>query len=472
MPLLSKSRYIAARQCNKRLWLSVHQRELAAKKEAGAQSLIDMGGEVGRAAHALFPGGVLVDESSAQFDAAAARTSELIADTSVPAIFEAAFEHGGVRIRVDVFERLADGAFGLREVKSSTRVKEAHEADVAIQLWVLHGLGFTVPSVEVIRINRKFTREAEPIDWQQFFVSLDLTVEATAALSAISDEVEQMHATLKEEQAPDVEPGSHCNKPHQCQFWAHCSAGKPAPWFIENKSAKPEVKARWLQSAKTGETWASSSLAQSLAAAEPDVWYLDFEAFVPAMPLYEGTVPYQALPFQWSLHHLAANGAEAHYEFLASGDKDPRRETAESLLEVLSGDIAPIVVYSNYENQVLTKMAQHSPDLAAALKRLRLRLFDLLPAVRNGVYEPSFAGSFSIKKVGPALAPHVTYDDLGDVAEGVGAASAFAQIVNGIQDTAEEERLRGALLAYCERDTFALMEVHKAMRTIARTHSP
>ena len=46
---------------------------------------------------------------------AVTRTAALMADRSVPAIFEAAFEHSGVRIRVDILERLLRGYWGLRE---------------------------------------------------------------------------------------------------------------------------------------------------------------------------------------------------------------------------------------------------------------------------------------------------------------------------------------------------------------------
>ncbi len=40
-------------------------------------------------------------------------------DAGVPAVFEAAFEYDGIRIRVDVLEHLAREDWGLREVKSS-----------------------------------------------------------------------------------------------------------------------------------------------------------------------------------------------------------------------------------------------------------------------------------------------------------------------------------------------------------------
>ena len=44
-----------------------------------------------------------------------ARTAALLANPSVPAIFEAAFEHSKVRVRVDVLERMPRGYWGIRE---------------------------------------------------------------------------------------------------------------------------------------------------------------------------------------------------------------------------------------------------------------------------------------------------------------------------------------------------------------------
>ena len=79
---------------------------------------MDIGREVGQKAHLLFPGGVRIEEEPWQHTEAVIRTAALMNDARVPAIFEAAFEYENIRIRVDVLERLADGTWGLREVKS------------------------------------------------------------------------------------------------------------------------------------------------------------------------------------------------------------------------------------------------------------------------------------------------------------------------------------------------------------------
>jgi len=105
-PYLSKSRYLAALQCDRRLWLEVHTPDQATPAGEGELQLFRVGDEVGRAAHGLFPGGTLVGDEAGDHRAAVLRTYSLMCDSSVPAIFEAAFEYDGVRIRVDILERL------------------------------------------------------------------------------------------------------------------------------------------------------------------------------------------------------------------------------------------------------------------------------------------------------------------------------------------------------------------------------
>lgn len=106
---------------------------------------------------------------------------------------------------------------------------------------------------------------------------------------------------------------------------------------------------------------------------------------MPPIPLCEGTRPYQAMVFQWSLHTLEADGALHHRDFLVDGDADPRRAFAETLIEALSGSDTPIIVYSHYERTRLRELAGELPDLRDALAQIVGRLV-LLPIVRNAVY--------------------------------------------------------------------------------------
>src|SRR5262249_10381333 len=125
---LTKSRYTAGLQCLRRLWLNAHEPVGCEVPELGSAEAVGL--EIGWMAHRLFPGGVLDEEAPWEHAKAVTRTATLMADRSVPAIFEAAFEHSGVRVRVDILERLPRGYWGMREVKSSGEVKEHHYDDV------------------------------------------------------------------------------------------------------------------------------------------------------------------------------------------------------------------------------------------------------------------------------------------------------------------------------------------------------
>jgi hypothetical protein len=157
VPYLTKSRYIDALRCEKKLWLGWHER--LPYEEALPFSILDTGNRIGRGAWALFLGGVEVTEKPYEHAAAVATTAALMA-SDVPAIFEAAFEYDKVRIRVDVLERLRNG-WGLREVKSSTSASEdkGHVDDVAVQLYVLQGAGVNITSVELIHVNNQYVFE-------------------------------------------------------------------------------------------------------------------------------------------------------------------------------------------------------------------------------------------------------------------------------------------------------------------------
>lgn len=469
LPHLSKSRYLSGLQCERRLWLSVHRPEEGTSPGEAQLQLFRMGSEVGRAAHALFPGGVLVEATVADHAAALGQTQLLMADESVPAIFEAAFEYEGVRIRIDILERRGGGSsggrWGMREVKSSSKLKRAqHLPDLAVQKWVLDGSGVELDSAELVHVNGDFVLGPGEIDWSAYFCRVELIEELDGtAMDDVAERIGAMQRTLAAGVAPTREPGSFCKKPHPCHYWEACTVGKPPSWFVQQTGANAQRKARMIEITEAAQPWFSEQLADQLAAAAPPVWALDFEAIAPAIPFFEGTQPYQALTFQWSLHRLAADGEVEHFEYLANGREDPRAGVARALVEVLGRDAAPVLAYGSYEKQCLTDMAKCLPELAGELEAIITRLVDLLPIVRGHAYHPDLLGSFSIKKVAPAFAPGVGYEDLAGVADGMAAWGAFAKIVKGELSSADEDRLRGELLLYCGRDTLALLELFRAL---------
>jgi len=340
-------------------------------------------------------------------------------------------------------------------------------------------------------VNPEYVREAGEIDWAAFFVRADLTREVATALPGVRERLPRLHAVVRAPSAPEIEPSRHCSTPYDCEFWDHCTREKPGDWIFHLPWIKKQFEKlraagveriveipdeyplsglhyRIREALRSGRLRLEAGLLEALREAGPPAHYLDFETTNPAIPLYFGTRPYEIIPFQWSLHTDDGNTSLRHLEFLADAAADPRREFAETLIAALSGDDAPVLVYSSYESTQLDRLANLYPDLAPALCRIRDRLFDLFPVVRTHLYHPDFAFSFSIKSVAPALAPGLDWKDLDTIAEGASASAAFAALAAGLTSAPERDRLRAALRAYCARDTLALVRVHQALREMTR----
>src|ERR1700722_15646059 len=171
---ISKSKFVAGCQCLKRLYWQVHAPEIAAEPDASVQAIIQQGREVGILARQLFPGGVEVDGSGG-LSQAIRTTKELVANPNVPAIFEGAFEHGGVLVKTDIMQRREKDRWRLVEVKSSSDLKEHYLEDMAIQSHVLSGSGLDIASVWLAHINRAYVLAGEKVDPRQFFLFRNLT---------------------------------------------------------------------------------------------------------------------------------------------------------------------------------------------------------------------------------------------------------------------------------------------------------
>jgi predicted RecB family nuclease len=478
---LSKTRYMGGRQCSKKLWQTVYDPEPVEEPLPG--TVKGIGIEVGVKARLLWPDGVLVDTKWNDYAEAIERTKALIADPTVPAIFEAALAHHGVLIRVDALERLGDGRWRLNEVKSSTRIKDEHLEDVALQTYVIVGSGLELVDAYLVYINDKYIRDME-IDWEALFCREDVSEKVIPFLPEVPGRIAEMHEVLCSTEAPDIRPSRHCFRPHDCEFWQRCISDKPKDWVfhiprissadfdelesfdvismrdVPNGFPLNPKQQRIVDVAKSGEVYRSPELANILPVLEPPTSYLDFETFSPAIPIYENTRPYQRIPFQWSWDYDNGTGSLVHAEFLASGETDPRREFSETLLQVSEQFPGVIMAWSQFEEKVIRDMSELFPELAERLAALLYRIVDLLQIVRDHVAHPDWV-SYSMKVVAPVVAPEINYNDL-DIADGGDASAAFYRIAaDPTQFPEARDGLRQSLLKYCHRDTLALAAVHQ-----------
>lgn len=485
MSSVSKSRFVAGLQCLKRLYLESTVPELRDPSGPRNEMLAEAGREIGAVARQRFPGGVLVNGRST-WEEALATTARLVADPSVPVIYEGAFEHAGARVRTDILLRVEPMAFDLIEVKSGSRVRRHHETDLAFQLGVLAAAGVEVTQAGLMLLNREYVHAGGAPDLAELFTLVDLTEQARAAMTEVATRLPPMLATVAADGPPAVAVGAHCEIPYRCPFHGHCHVMQPEHPITDLPRLKPEQIAElhargvddirrlpldlpWLTPLQrrayevvvSGTPFRDPAIDAALAAIALPAHFIDFETFAPAVPVYPGTRPFEQVPFQWSDHVLAADGRLVHHEFLHDAVGDPRRAFAVSLLAATEG-AGSLVAYSGFESDVLLALAEELPDLAPELLDRERRIVDLLPIVRDHCYHSDLRGSFSIKAVLPAFVPGLGYDDLA-IRDGLCASRAHAVLVDPTTSPERRAELRAQLLAYCARDTEAMVALYRVL---------
>lgn len=218
---LSKSRLQAFRQCPKRLWLTVHRADLQDVSAETEQRFL-IGFQVGDIARSLHPDGVLIGASDA--GEALTLTRRALAEHPGRPLFEAAFQHDGVLIRADLLLPEADG-YRLREVKASTRLKDEHQDDCAIQTWVI-GAALPLTGVELAHVDTAFVYPGNG-DYRGLLKSNPLDGDVASLLPAVPQWIADARATLAGAE-PTIAPGPQCHSPYECPFQSHCGAGQPS----------------------------------------------------------------------------------------------------------------------------------------------------------------------------------------------------------------------------------------------------
>lgn len=486
MPVgLSKSRTLKGLQCHKLLWWMAHEpaaAELAIDPQRRA--VLDQGRRVGTLARTYVPGGVLIDLPYDAYEERLAATREALAQ-GAGAVYEAAFRADGVFVSVDILERRGK-RLCLTEVKSTTSVREAHLLDVAVQAHVARRSGLDVGWLEVMHLNRAC---AYP-DLGNLFIRANVTEMAEPLLRSIPREIQALAGMLAGP-LPRVATGEHCSKPYPCPFAARCWPELPAHHISTLYAMGPRALEldeqgyrtifdlpedvllgrtadRQRRAVQTGRVIVDPGLADALACIAPPVAFLDFETVGFAIPVWNGCHPYDQVPVQFSCHVEDAAGHVTHHAWLAEGPEDPRPALAERLVTACAGARTVVAYNAPFERRCIAQLGEAVPSLAAPLESIAERLVDLLPIVRNHVYHLDFGGSFSLKRVLPALVPGARYDELA-IAGGQAASLALARLLLRGDEIApaEKEAVRRALLEYCHLDTRGLVELRGRLRLLA-----
>ncbi len=488
LPLLTKGDYLDGLECHKRLFLKKYSPELAAEPGVGDRARMLDGQEIGLIARLQFPGGVLIDKFGPNAVIATTRAME-----EAHTIFEAQIESAGKLVRVDVLQRDGEG-WRVIEVKSSKepkpkeKFKEKHLNDLAYQVLVLREAGVNVTSANLMLVSRSYeTGRDGGLDPNRLFSIHEVTKHIEEVLVNTQFQTIAMLGVLAREEAPDIETNVGCKG---CGFYDHCHVGQPEddlvflPRIQSQKVSKlrsqgirtigeiPDDEHLSSVQQRTRSTWVSGKphveprLNEELEKLRYPLYLIDFETTQYAIPMLPLCSSYLQIPFQWSCHILESPDATPiHREFLFREAGDPRPAFARSLLECLE-PAATVAIYSSFEKSIVRALDHQGVPHADELQKiLTERVVDFRRVVEDHVYLREFHGSFSLKSVLPALAPDHNYDDL-TIRDGEAAAAEYKRMIAVTTPVEEAERIARDLLAYCKRDTEAMVVLLNALRRL------
>lgn len=480
---ISKSMFINGLQCPKLLWFKYNDRDAFPPISSATQAKFDTGHYVGNLAKGLYPDGVEVPWTH-DLSKTCSDTQELL--TQRRPIFEASFGVNGCYCRVDILVPSGDEAWDLYEVKSSASVKDINIADVAFQARLAELAGVRLDRLFLVHLDKSYVRQGE-IDLQGLFHAENVTDEARAYQSDVCDMVDEMCSVIGGP-CPSMGIGIHCHEPYDCDLFSRCSdhlpeysvlhlywAKKKAYRFIDRGilsivdiepvelNTKQQIQQRAIS--KGLPHIESEPILDWLSCLEYPLHCFDFETMLPAVPLFNGTVPYQQIPFQFSLHIVDSVGAAPrHFEFLEEEPVDPRPSLLEALKVI--GSKGTILAYNmSFERMILRQLAEAFPAYGEYLSELDCRFQDLMtPFMEFWYHSPKQQGKYSLKNVLPVLTD-VTYEGM-EISEGGEAMCEYPRVVFGNVEDGEKEHVMTGLRAYCKQDTQALVDVLNALRAI------
>jgi len=481
---LSKSLYLRGMQCHKSLYLLKHHKKLQDKKKDSQQAVFAAGTAVGKLAQDLFPGGEEISVEDLTIPERVKKTRELI-DAGITTIYEASFEYDGLFVMVDILHKGENG-WDLYEVKSSTSVKDVNLHDVSFQYYVLTNAGIDVHKAYLVHIDTSYIRNGD-IEVDKLFTIVDLTDSALSLLTSVPLNIKSIRSALSGE-TPNIDIGPHCSDPYECDFHGYCWRHIPNDSIFSLRGRginkfdfykKGIIKFEDLplgelndvqlfqaeMHLKRGEQIEPEGLIDFLSSLWYPLCHFDFETFTSPVPLYDGTSPYQQIPFQYSLHIQHEKGGPVeHREFLAEPNEDPRENLINKMIAHIPIGACVLTYHMAFEKTRIQELIKAFPKYADRLNLILENVRDLIvPFRKRYAYRWQQKGSNSIKDVLPAFTD-LSYKDL-EISDGGMAMDAY-HIMCKEKDHDKYAKLRKNLKLYCERDTEAMVKLHQCLEDI------
>lgn len=361
-----------------------------------------------------------------------------------------------------------------------------------MQRYAYEGAGLSITKCYILHINNEYVRKGE-VDPKKLFTKAEVTEQVQALMKTVRPNLETMVDVIRQKRQPDVEIGPHCNDPYGCPLqevcWKFLPEHNPLTLYYFKKEKgfelihdghldirklppsvgltdKQQIQIDALQNRKPHID--KEGIRDFLDLLKYPVYYLDFETFGTAIPLFDDVKPYEQIPFQFSLHIVEADGKKPKHEsFLANGTSDPRPEILERLRKLLGTDGSIVAYNAPFEKDKLNKASSVFEQYAKWYQGIEPRFVDLLTPFKSFYYyHPDQFGSASIKAVLPALTGK-SYEAL-EIAEGGTASLEYLRITFGDVEEKERHKVRENLETYCALDTEGMILIINRLKELSK----
>jgi hypothetical protein len=404
------------------------------------QAIFDAGIDTGLLAQQLFPNGIDASPLTPfDYQKSVKRTQSYLMTNDV--IYEACFQYEGALCAIDILVRKDDLWYAF-EVKGTNSVKPQHITDAAFQYYVMTRSGLPLGDISIVHFNSSYVRRGD-LDVQALFTATSVLNDVIEQQDSVKENIEVLKAMLAAKVEPEIEVGTHCTNPYECPFIDHC-------WKDVAEEESEELS--------TEATVDTSSLQGFVSELKYPIYYFDFETVMYGIPPYNESSPWQALPFQYSLHQQQKPQSTCtHSEYIGDGKSDPREALILKLINDLGTKGTILAWHASFEISCLKGLIRNFPQYEKPLQSIIHRMVDLkIPFSKKWIDIPACKGSASIKVVLPVFIPELSYEDL-DIQEGMTASFVYSQLQ--YQDEATQQTQQKQLLEYCKLDTFAMVRI-------------
>ncbi len=399
--------------------------------------------------------------------------------------------HGNFQARTDVLiKNVKTNKWDIYEIKSTNDVKKTHKFDATFQYLVFRE-SYDIGTLNILHLNKEYVRSGD-VSLSELFTVSDITEE----VSKLTDEViELRQEAFTTAQKNNLQSADKCIKPKECPCLDICHPDLPdySIYDINRLSANvakmrdlidqgiesvfdvpkdfslSKIQRFQVDVAQNNKVEIDSNKIQKdLSGVIYPLYFIDYESYNPAIPMYDGYKPFDQMPFQWSLHIQQQGRELEHFEFIETSQIDPIPNFLTELQKHIGKEGSLIVWNKSFEGTQNKRMAEIHPQFADFCLNMNERIYDLMDIFQKQWYaDPKLKGSYSIKNVLPLFAPDFSYNEL-EIGEGATAMTSWFEMVYENAETSKKETIKENLLRYCEMDTMAMLKIYTILKYLIK----